>query len=118
MRVLVCGGRDYTSCATLFAILDQVHRLKPVTCIIAGEAHGADTLARHWAQSRGVAFEGYPADWQKHGKSAGYIRNKQMLTEGCPDKVIAFPGGRGTADMVRQARKAGLRCLDVPKEGR
>ena len=50
-----------------------------------------------------------PADWTKHGKAAGPIRNQKMLDE-CPDLVVAFPGGKGTADMVRRAMKAGIDC--------
>ena len=50
----------------------------------------------------------YPADWDKHGKAAGPIRNKQMIDEGKPDLVIAFPGGRGTAGAVRLAKFAGV----------
>ena len=54
----------------------------------------------------------FPADWIRHGRAAGPIRNEQMLREGCPDLVVAFhddPGlGRGTADMVRRALAAGV----------
>jgi hypothetical protein len=49
-----------------------------------------------------------PADWQKHGTAAGPIRNKQMIVSGKPDLVLAFPGGRGTADMSRRAEKHGI----------
>ena len=50
------------------------------------------------------------ADWEKHGKAAGAIRNQQMLDDYHPDAVIAFPGGRGTADMIKRAR---ARMIDV-----
>ncbi|MEM9912925.1 MAG: hypothetical protein AAF922_19365 [Pseudomonadota bacterium] len=46
------------------------------------------------------------------GRAAGPIRNKEMLDEGCPDLVVAFPGGRGTANMVKQAQAAGVEVLD------
>jgi hypothetical protein len=113
MRLLVCGGRDYTDGATAFALLDRIHAMRPITCVIQGDARGADTLARHWACSHSVPHEDYPADWRTHGKAAGHIRNAQMLAEGRPDKVVAFPGGRGTADMVRKARAAGLNVLEL-----
>ena len=45
----------------------------------------------------------FDADWQKYGRAAGPIRNKQMLDEGSPDLVIAFAGGRGTENMVKQS---------------
>ena len=47
-------------------------------------------------------------DWKKYGKKAGPLRNQQMLEEGKPDLVVAFPGGNGTADMVRRAKKANI----------
>lgn len=78
--------------------------------IIEGEARGADTLAKQWAEERYLPVEKYPANWDTHGKAAGPIRNKQMLTEGKPDLVIAFlaPNSRGTANMISQAEKAGV----------
>jgi len=58
----------------------------------------------------------FPADWGKYSKSAGYIRNKQMLAEGKPDLVVAFPGGKGTANMVKLAKLANIpiHTIDVP----
>jgi hypothetical protein len=50
------------------------------------------------------------ADWDKHGRAAGPIRNQQMLDEGKPDLVVAFllPQGSGTLDMIRRTEKAGI----------
>jgi hypothetical protein len=50
----------------------------------------------------------YKAEWDKHGRAAGPIRNQQMLDDGKPDLVLAFAGGRGTDDMCRRAREAGI----------
>ena len=55
----------------------------------------------------------YPADWDTHGRGAGPIRNKQMLEEGKPDLVIAFPGGKGTANMIGQAKEAGIPVREI-----
>jgi len=49
-----------------------------------------------------------------HGRAAGPVRNAQMLAEGKPDFVVAFPGGRGTADMCKQARARGVKVVEVP----
>jgi hypothetical protein len=114
MRVLVCGGRDYTNRAAVFDDLDMLHALHVGDiCIIAGGAPGADTFAEEWARSKigkreGVSFHGFKADWKKHGKAAGPIRNQAMIDKGRPDGVLAFPGGRGTADMVERAKAAGI----------
>lgn len=79
MKILVCSGRDYTDRGQLFDTLDQVHEAAPITTIIHGAARGADTLAGRWAAARGVRCDVYPADWQRDGRRAGYIRNQRML---------------------------------------
>jgi hypothetical protein len=107
MRLLVCGGRDYTDRATVFAVLDRVHAHRPITCLVHGAARGADSLGAAWAISRGIHTEPHPADWLRLGKAAGPLRNAEMLATGV-DGVLAFPGGRGTAHMVRIAREAGV----------
>jgi hypothetical protein len=104
-RVLVCGGRDYDDRDQLFRILDAAHVANPIVCLIHGAARGADSLAADWALDRDVLCNAYPADWDRDGKAAGPIRNQRMLDEGKPHIVIAFPGGRGTADMIRRAEK-------------
>jgi len=111
---LVCGGRDYGDQAMLFGVLDMEAEQRPIHAIIQGGADGADRLARMWCQSRNVRYDSYPADWRAHGKAAGPIRNQQMIDEGRPTKVFAFPGGRGTADMVRRAKAAGLPVYHFP----
>ncbi len=109
MRVLVCGGRDYSDAETVRQSLDMVR----ATTIITGGARGADELGLKEASRRGTASMVFCADWQKHGKVAGPIRNQQMLDEGKPDLVMAFPGGRGTADMVRRAKNAGVPVMEI-----
>lgn len=99
MRVLVTGGRDFSDLALLTGALDHLHAQHPFTVLIHGDASGADRLSGEWAESRGIQVEARPADWKKHGRAAGPIRNSQMLDER-PDIVVAFPGGKGTADMV------------------
>ena len=108
MRLLVCGGRDFTDQAFADAALDRAHKRRPITLIIHGAARGADACADTWAKARGIPVMRFPADWARYGKGAGPIRNAEMLFSGRPDGVCAFPGGRGTADMVRQATIEGL----------
>lgn len=108
MRVLVCGGRDYTDREALYGALDQLHRQHGFTLVITGGALGADTLATQWARARDIPTDVYKADWIGLGREAGPIRNKRMLHEGRPDLVVAFPGGKGTANLVGQARDHGV----------
>lgn len=109
-RVLVCGGRGYTDRAALWSILDGLGPPE-VSEIISGMAPGADTFAAEWAERFGFPLLKFHADWAKHGRAAGPIRNQRMIDEGKPDLVVAFPGGRGTADMVRRAKAAGIPVL-------
>jgi hypothetical protein len=128
MKVIVCGGRAYDGFDHVFKILDHFHQHLGFTSIIEGGAQsldierkillGADFYARMWARSRSVPFETIRADWKKHGRAAGPIRNQFMLDKlEAGDVVIAFPGGRGTRDMIRRASKAGYPVLrSLPDE--
>lgn len=109
MKILVCGGRDFADFVSLVRMMDE---LKP-TFIIQGGASGADSLAVDYAECLGIPYKTYPAQWSTHGPAAGPIRNQEMIDDGKPDVVVAFPGGRGTADMVRRAKKAGLNVIEV-----
>ena len=118
MRVLVCGGRDYLDYIKVQSTLDDLLYGKDPeqVVIIQGGAKGADFLSKVYAYCfgwGGIHCEEYPADWKKHGKAAGPIRNQQMLDEGKPDIVVAFPGDRGTADMIERAKKAGVKVVDL-----
>ncbi len=108
MKVLVCGGRDYYDPSQMWAVLDSLDCFNYISCVIDGAANGADYWGNQWALARNRPTIRFHADWETHGKAAGPIRNRQMLIEGKPDLVVAFPGGAGTANMVSQAKKAGI----------
>lgn len=114
MKVLVCGGRGITDTTAVYkALADLAKGWEPDVTIIEGDAKGVDRIAGAWARKRRLTNMKFPADWAKHGNAAGPIRNKRMLDEGRPDLVVAFPGGPGTANMVRQARAAGVPVVEV-----
>lgn len=113
MRILICGGRNFNDTSLVAAALGAVQRKLGIDTVISGAARGADRLGEQWAQANGVPVEQYPAQWDVYGKSAGYRRNEQMLREGKPNGVIAFPGGVGTAHMVRTAKAAGVKVWEV-----
>jgi hypothetical protein len=137
MRILVCGGRNYGWKTVgnkklinhkekdfLFKTLDTLAEkysifyraddnwLPSDITIISGAASGADEFAIDWALSNWTDFKEYKANWARYGRAAGPIRNKQMLVEGNPDLVVAFPGGKGTANMVKQAKEVGIEVLE------
>lgn len=115
MRLLVCGGRDFHNWPHLRSVLDAVHHRVPLAEVIHGAARGADYLAGKWARLRGVPEDAYPVDHRLDGPwpGAGAMRNLRMLREGKPHMVLAFPGGRGTGHMVREARERGLPVWEV-----
>lgn len=115
MRVLVCGGRDYAERGQVFVTLNGIATANGELHIIQGGAEGADGFAREWAQAEYATLTSYFANWQAHGRKAGPIRNQTMIDEGKPHLVVAFPGGRGTADMVRRAEASGIPVLKVPE---
>ena len=119
MRILICGGRAYANREAVEIALSP-YRYRPMGgsvpgehVIIHGGAEGADTLADEWARKWVLRREIYRPDWKKHGKAAGPLRNSRMIAEGRPDICIAFPGGRGTEDMKRKARAAGIEVIEV-----
>lgn len=115
MRVLVCGGRDFDDWMGLRVFMSNLASQRlgqgERMTVIHGGARGADRFAGEWAKDNGISVEAYHADWKKHGKSAGPIRNRKMLEQGRPDVVVAFRGGRGTADMIRRAEAAGVKVI-------
>lgn len=111
-RFAVTGGRDYQDAHAVIVALTQV----PETAtLVHGAATGADSLAAGVWADRDRPVEAHPADWQLFGKGAGPRRNQEMVDSGL-DLLIAFPGGRGTADMVRRCEAAGVPILTVGGE--
>lgn len=106
-KIIVCGGRDYNDMKFIWQCLDHMLERGPVAMVIHGGAEGADQYAGAWAFQRCIPCLSVPANWGEHGKAAGPIRNRQML-ELVVDGVVAFPGGVGTADMIKQAQEAGV----------
>ena len=112
-RIIVCGGRDFTNIKLVNAVLDKFHATHKITHLFHGNARGADGIAHKWGTSTsGVHVHPIPAQWSKYGKAAGSKRNQAMLGHN-PDYVIAFPGGKGTADMVKRATLANIQVIRV-----
>lgn len=110
MRVLVCGGRDYSDRLNVFAALDRIWQKAPMDSmvVIQGGAKGADEIARAWCLERQVEYINVPANWKVFGLKAGPLRNQKMVSKYRPELVLAFPGGKGTADMTKRAEEAGI----------
>lgn len=112
MFIIVCGGRGYSDKDHVYKVLDglaaDMWKLgERLIGVIHGAATGADALGAQWARDRGLAPVAVPANWDFYGRKAGPIRNRWMAALN-PIRVIVFPGGDGTADMVEAAREMEL----------
>ena len=109
MKVIIAGSRTVTDMRHLEAAIARFDH--PITAVISGCAKGADRLGERWAESYGIPVERYPADWDTHGKSAGYRRNEQMAE--IADAVIILWDGtsRGSKHMIDIAKRKGLITL-------
>lgn len=109
MKVIIAGGRDYIPTphdkGWLIAILDYID----ATTILCGMAKGADTFGYNIGKELNIPINCYPANWNKYGKSAGYIRNEEMARNA--DICILFKGGKGTMHMYNLAMKYNLRII-------
>ncbi len=119
MWVIIAGGRDFSDYELLKERCDHFLSLTQGVVVVSGCARGADTLGEQWAQERGHEIIRMPADWNKHGKLAGPIRNSEMAKQA--EALIAFWDGesRGTKHMIETARKRGLavRVVRYPQRG-
>lgn len=121
LGVIACGGRDYKDERAVRLVLDAIDRNRHLVRLIEGDARGADRLAGDWARRHpAIRHTTEPADWERDGrKRAGPIRNGRMRDllvqmreqTGCKAGVVAFPGGDGTANMIEQAARSGIRTL-------
>jgi len=111
--VLVCGGRNYHDQDRVNEVLGSWR----IGRIVEGDASGADYCAKKYGQAKGIDVATHAPDWKAYGKIAGPIRNQTMLKEERPTLVVAFPGGKGTNDMVRQSIDSGVPVLiiDAPE---
>jgi len=122
-RIIVCGGRDFTDVPRLWRALDELQASLPepgIRLVIDGKSDdvtgpyiGADYWGHQWALARNIPYARVSAKWKQFGKAAGPIRNQNMLGLWQPDLVVAFAGGRGTANMMEQAKRAGVEVMEL-----
>jgi len=108
MKIIIAGSRDFNDYDLLKKKCDRFFGEKLYYEIVSGTAKGADLLGERYAKEKYYPITKFPADWDKYGKSAGYIRNKQMADYA--DGLIAFWDGKskGTKLMIDLAEKKGI----------
>jgi len=110
-KVIIAGTRSFADYSLLRSSCDKYLSQKGQThdiVIVSGMAKGADRLGEQYARERGYQVQQFPADWEKNGRAAGYMRNADMANYS--DALIAFWDGqsKGTQNMIETARKKGL----------
>lgn len=112
---LICGGREFSDQAMFDDVMSGLTiEYGCPRMIVQGGANGADAMAKEWGKRMAIEVQEESADWMRHGKGAGPIRNQKMLDKYSPSVVIAFPGGSGTLDMVRRAHATkGVDVIEV-----
>lgn len=115
MRVLICGSRGWHDPGPITALIAGYDILaegrNEKLTIIHGDAPGADRLAKRIGKQWGAEVIDEPADWGRHGKAAGPIRNQKMIDDHKPEIIWAFRSAgksNGTDDMVEKGRAAGI----------
>lgn len=107
MKTIIAGGRNVTDLQLVFDAVDESGF--EITEVVSGCARGADSLGEDYAKMSNIPVKKFPADWDAHGRSAGFIRNGLMSSYG--DALIALWDGesRGTKNMIHQAKRKGLK---------
>ena len=106
MRVIIAGSRDIKSVEPVYTAIKRAEQQGIIiTHVVSGGARGVDTLGEFWAEVKGYPVERFPADWEKHGRAAGPIRNEQMAE--WADALIAVWDGKssGTKHMIECMKK-------------
>ena len=117
MRVIIAGSRTIEDYDIVKAAIAESGFA--ITTVLCGKAKGVDTLGERFALENNIEISYHPADWDKYGKSAGYVRNESMGKRA--DALIDVWDGEsmGTGHMINVAKRRGLIThvkLTVPNE--
>lgn len=110
MKLIIAGGRDFQDFDLLKNKLDSIlsNTDKSSIEVVSGGANGADALGEKYARQNSLTLTRFPADWDKHGRSAGMLRNKSMA-EYATHCVVFWDGcSKGTANMIMRAAQLNL----------
>lgn len=100
MKLLICGSRSIELTKELLDDIIQEYDIKDITEVISGGARGPDHAAILWARSRNIPCTIMKAEWGRHGKKAGILRNKEMA-ELCDECLSVWDGSSvGTASTM------------------
>jgi len=107
LRTIIAGSRTIDNYSTFLHVLPLLDWNPSV--VLSGTARGVDKLGEKWANENNIPLERYPAEWDKHGKSAGYKRN-ELMAQNAEAALILWDGeSKGAKHMIDIARKKGLK---------
>ena len=112
MKLIIAGSRTINPTKAFISFLIKHFKIKPKV-IVNGDAKGVDRSGKRWALSKNIKIKTMEADWDKHGKSAGYIRNKQMAKYGDALLLIWDGNSNGSKNMRYLAIKNGLKIYEI-----
>ena len=101
MKLAIVGSRGLIVNNIEKYILD----LSEIDMIISGGAKGIDTCAKEFAINNGIILNEILPDYQKFGRAAPLIRNRQIIKTA--DKVFVFWDGKskGTRFVINELKK-------------
>lgn len=117
-RILVTGSRVWTAATTMRATLAHWRTAYPDAVLVHGACRGADQLAAGIWSSWHLPVEPHPADWTRHGRAAGFARNRHMVSLGA-DVCLAFirDHSRGAEHTAALATTAGIPTVHIRHNG-
>ena len=115
MKIIIAGSRNMVPIKEDWVLLDRLLIEMSITEIVSGCAKGADTFGEEWADDQRLPVKKFPADWDKYGKNAGPIRNKQMAEYADGLVAFRFKNSKGTTNMIKQARECELEVVVIDK---
>lgn len=109
-KVIIAGSRDFNDYSFLKEKLDiLLSEIKDDIEIVSGKARGADQLGEKYAKERNYSIAEFPADWNRFGNSAGYIRNEEMAKYANACVAFWMNNSRGTKHMIDLSEKYNLK---------
>lgn len=109
MKVIIAGSRHCESFKVVLDAMNESPFVGKITEIVSGGARGVDTIGENLGVLMGIPVKRFPAEWDKFGRAAGPKRNRQMAEYADALIAVLYPGSRGTANMIEQAKRLGLK---------
>lgn len=111
MRCIIAGSREGIEYQDILSAMVECPWSSEITEVVSGKARGVDTMGEQWAKENNIPIKEFPADWNKHGRIAGILRNEDMGRYA--DALVAIWDGesKGTKHMIDYSKNKGLKVF-------